>query len=139
MAFLVGAGFRAVAWSGVQLGRPEPWRPEGVATTNELDAGERRPMIGSGEEPCWLSVAGGVRGSSGWLPGMSGWSGHLTPIRRLPGLAGLHRRSATGKHVAVQPAGQDGVAAVIASTRRTTRTATCPRCSSQRDRAGQWA
>jgi hypothetical protein len=48
-------------WSGVQLERPQPLAPvRARARTNELDAGERRPMIASGESlpGCGLLWAG---------------------------------------------------------------------------------
>jgi hypothetical protein len=50
---------RAVAWSGVQLERPQPRAPgRARARTNELDVGERRPMIGGEEEPAGYRFQG---------------------------------------------------------------------------------
>ena len=47
-----------------------------------MDAGERGTIIGSGEEPCWLSVAR----VGGWVPGVALAVGVVShpPIRHLP-------------------------------------------------------
>ena len=58
-------------------GAPGAWAPgRALARTNELDAGKRRPMIGSEESACWLRRA--VRG--GLVPGVwrAEWS-HMHP------------------------------------------------------------
>ena len=60
-------------------------RSRAAARTNELDAGKRRPMIGSEEEP---SGIWGCRGRAGWVgfPGdvLAGGVVSHAPIRRLP-------------------------------------------------------
>ena len=66
------------------------------ARTNELDAGERRPMIGSEEEPAGCGVAGlgPVAGSPGCVVG--GVVSHA-PIRHLPGWAGAMTVTSGGR------------------------------------------
>ena len=52
VAFLAGAVFRVAVRPRVKLERPQRERPSGArARTNELEAGKRRPMIGSEEMP----------------------------------------------------------------------------------------
>src|SRR6266576_5611401 len=57
--------------------------------TNELDAGERRPIIGGEEEPPGCGGCGG-KGFGGWFPGGCVVGGVVSraPIRHLPGVAG---------------------------------------------------
>ena len=83
LAFLAGAVFRAVARSGVKLERPQAVAPvRARARTNELEAGKRRPTIGSEESlgGLWLWVARRCVGRGGVVS--------HPPIRRLPGRGG---------------------------------------------------
>ena len=93
LAFLAGAGFRAAARPWVKLDRPQPVAPV-RARANELDAGERRPMIGGEERArpgpvagCWGRGVGwagsrvGVRGSAEWS--------HIHPFGRPPGAGAM--------------------------------------------------
>jgi hypothetical protein len=70
LAFLAGAVFRAGAPAWGQAGAPAAVAPvRARARTNELDAGERRPMIGGEERPAsrlWLPG----RGLLGWVSGV---------------------------------------------------------------------
>jgi len=55
--FLVAAGLYRHAVRG-QAGAPAASRRKARARTNELDAGKRRPIIESEEEPSWGVVGG---------------------------------------------------------------------------------
>ncbi len=77
-------------WSARSTGAP------GRARANELDAGERRPMIGSEEEPLLVMGllgfgVGGLASRCAWLAGVVSHA----PIRHLPG-GGCHDRDIRG-------------------------------------------
>src|SRR5215469_12946463 len=81
LGFLAAAGFLP------PRGRGSSWSPRtrAAARRNELDAGERRPMIASEESP----LGCGLPWTGGWLPGgrcasPAEWS-HIHPFGRPPG------------------------------------------------------
>ena len=71
LGFLAAAGFRAAARPWVKLERPQPLAPvRARAGTNELDAGERRPMIASEESLPGCGLPWMRRPLGCWLPGV---------------------------------------------------------------------
>jgi hypothetical protein len=84
-------------------GAPAAWAPgKALARTNELDAGKRRPMIGSEESACWLR---GLLGWCRWLvPPVRVAGGVVShaPIRRLPLCGGRHDRAIRGPGCSVR-------------------------------------
>src|SRR6516162_6870152 len=87
--FLAGAGVRAAARSGVKLERPQRKRPvRARVRTNELEAGKRRPTIGSEEPACGYGLAG-VGVCWGWLAGWcAGRRSGLTSTHSAPAREG---------------------------------------------------
>jgi hypothetical protein len=100
--FLVAAGLCAVARSRGQAGAPAAPRRQARARTNELEAGKRRPMIGSGEQP-----PAGMRAwkrSLGWFPGSRVAGGVVShaPIRRPACWRAAHDRVIRGPGCSVR-------------------------------------
>jgi hypothetical protein len=79
-----------------------------TARTNELDAGKRRPMIGSEEK---LSGIWGCRGRAGWVvaPGCAGWRSGLTCTHPAPRwTAGCHDHDIRGPGCSVRSSSAAG-------------------------------
>ena len=78
--------FFAAAWVHVAVLKGSSWsaRSRGAARTNELEAAQRRRIIGSGEDPCCAGCEGVVvHPRPGWRSGLA--STHPAPRERAGG------------------------------------------------------
>ncbi len=80
LASLAAAGLAPPREPWVKAGAPAAWRLPGAARTNELDAGERRPMIAERGGACRLWLPGGFAEAPGGVRGPAERVSH-PPIR----------------------------------------------------------